>query len=243
MELDQKSKKFIDFFDSPNCHFSYSVFLWELFVHICVPWTYCFRPITHGFSETNFFAIYYIHAPTISVLIICLFYPLTPMNNFDAVIPLFFYVVHKSMVAFKYATLSETELKKIYNAKSKDEAFKYQTLLQIMSSFKTLDTLNFYLECAAAKLGILEGQLYFLLPFPDTGSAGNITSPSDYLTWAIYLNSVGCSIKELPMTADGRRKLDIFIFCRQIILAASENRFISYDIMILLLLMSLSILP
>jgi len=213
-------------FDSASCNFSISVFIKELFVHLLVPFTYFINPIQHGWFYWKFLfgVFWYTHIPTLSVLMILVSYPLSNISTINMVIPLTFYVTHKLMVSFKYATLSTREYEKIKNSKSNEECNIYQSQLQVLTGLSHPATIKFELECAAAKVGSYEGQLHFILPSPNH-DGNNVTGPSGYDTWSVYLKSLGCDILTLPKTADNRRKLEVFELSRLILVASSTKRF------------------
>ena len=93
-------------------------------------------------------------------------YPVSLQDNTNILIPLIFYVNHKMMISFKYATLSFTEYERIRQCKSYEQSRKYQSQLQILTGIAHKQTMKFEIDCAAARGGISEEQMYFLLPEP-----------------------------------------------------------------------------
>jgi len=219
-----EEEKFDDtIFDSAVCHFSLEVFLWELFANLFVPFTYCFNPIQHNyFNPSSMLSlVFFTHIPAAALILMLISYPLTLQDDVNISIPLFFYMTHKLMVALKYATLSPSEYQKISSVLSYEKGSKYQQQLQIYPGIANEKTIRFELVSAAAKVGTHEGQIFFILPHPHSANS-KITAPSDYYAWSSFLKTIGCDILGLPVTYDGRVKIDVHYLCELFITDASK---------------------
>jgi hypothetical protein len=107
-----RNNKFV--YESADLTFRTSQFLWELMVHLLYPLFVWDAPIAHSFwpIQTNITYLYMLQLSSISNALFIFFASQSSYLQYsDVVIPVIFWVMHRTMVSVKYACYSASEYK------------------------------------------------------------------------------------------------------------------------------------
>ena len=118
--IQEEKKKIL--FDAVSFHFSISVFIYQFLLNLTFPLLIPYSLYQYGwisFYSQGFvpvgiatFIFGYIVPLSFYLIVICVF--LSPEYiGYQSLFPIFLYVTHRLMIAFKYATLSPTEYRSI----------------------------------------------------------------------------------------------------------------------------------
>ena len=159
-------------FDSLGCQFHLSVFLKQWIAHLFIPFL-LFIPnyYAQGLRARQ---AYYVWCSIIHPLLVygmlIAFACCSPNDQellgYTALIPLLFFIVHRTMVALKYATLSPTEYNRLMQCTDKTVLDSYMSQLQLLTGWGPLDDNVLYFElCAASsRIGVKINSLTLRIP-------------------------------------------------------------------------------
>lgn len=125
-------------YDSIKVDFSPEIFIWEFFLHITFPWLlpFCKNIHAHRFSSLDPLMLWSQWILPIIVQLMCLSYILsTDAVKGELFVPLLFFIIHRTMVALKYASLSEGEYHRIITCTFEELIEEYQNQLQLVTGW------------------------------------------------------------------------------------------------------------
>jgi hypothetical protein len=107
-----KNDKEICIYDTIKLYFCLKVFIIELAVHMFWPMFNWYHPLAHGhrLNEPIMVHIFTSLVP-ICLIMSCIAYWKAGLHQGEIVLPILLFIIHRVMVAFKYASLSPTEYK------------------------------------------------------------------------------------------------------------------------------------
>lgn len=154
-------------FDSLGCQFHFSVFFYQFISHLLLPLMF-FLPnlAAQGIRCTSKHILSTILNPIIFYAMIIAFLFCTPNDKdllgYSIIIPLLFFIVHRTTVALKYATLSPTEYSRFMSCKDVDLLDCYINQMQLLCGWACLDSMVLYFELSAAssRVGVKINQLF-----------------------------------------------------------------------------------
>ena len=110
----------------------------EFIMHLVHPLFICVDPIMHGYYNRNPYYFFLIHGigPLIVLLIIASYQAgsVTAIDRTEWLLPFLCFVLHRSSVSLKYASLHPTEYQKLRLAPV-EESLQYQQQLQILQGW------------------------------------------------------------------------------------------------------------
>ncbi len=158
-------------FDSLDPEFHVFRFLHQLVSHLLFPLMFCSRnPYAQGLRLKWTSLWFSIIDPSIVYLILVSYWALSPADRdrigYTFVIPLMFFVTHRTTVSLKYATLSSTEYERFMSCCDKKLIDKYINQMQLFAGWLSLDllTISFELSAASSRMGVKINQIYFRIP-------------------------------------------------------------------------------
>ena len=146
-------------FDSISTEFSLFIFIHQLLVHLLQPWlVFTVNPYTQSFIPRPSFAnLWFTVVTPLLFFGMMISYSLSPDDIiFGAWIwPLLYYLLHKVVIATKYACLSKTEYHRFQTA-SKRHGPRYRKQMELLSSWVKFDPMvrDFEVGAAMARIGL-----------------------------------------------------------------------------------------
>ena len=120
---------------SYSVYFDYNIFLKELVVNTCFPFTSWIDPYMHSFNDYRFGPILFVIILPILLALIIVSNVISEVPNSEMALPVSMFILHKVAVALKYASLHPCEYKKLQDARDHDTVGRYQGSLQMLSSW------------------------------------------------------------------------------------------------------------
>ena len=120
---------------SYSVYFDYNIFLKELVVNTCFPFTSWVDPYMHSFNNYSFLSIYIVMVLPILLALLIVSNVISDIPNSEMTLPVSMFILHKVAVALKYASLHPCEYKKLQDARDHDTVSRYQGSLQMLSSW------------------------------------------------------------------------------------------------------------
>ena len=155
-------------YDSIKIEFNFEVFIWEFMLHLTFPFMifFCKNIHCHKFSSTLPYDILNQWILPIAFVTMVLSYSFATVSvEGEMLNPAFFYIFHKAMIAFKYATLSEGEYKRITTCTLDEIIDEYQNQMQLITGW--LDVypafVDYELDASARRMDAdLQGQVFIV---------------------------------------------------------------------------------
>ena len=125
-------------YDSIKVDFSLKIFIWELLLHCTFPWLlpFCKNIHAHRFSSLDPWTVWNQWILPILVQIMCISYLFSTNSvNGGIFVPLFFFLIHRAMIAIKYSTLSDGEYHRIVTCTFEELIEEYQNQLQLVTGW------------------------------------------------------------------------------------------------------------
>ena len=195
-------------YDSINCHFRITVWIWEFFYCVTYPFSAVYRPVPHSMFNSRPVSVVLVHLTSFLSIVCIVSYTLTNNNcRYEVFVPTMLYLVHRALVSTKYACMSENEYKRIMDVKSNRETERFQSQHQLLTGWLTFqkDVINFELTSSALRLGYDINNLHFLIPLPTPDiilqrrHADN-TLLEEATYWKSILAASGVNIATIPVT-------------------------------------------
>lgn len=169
-------------FDSLDSEFHINIFIYQLLGHLFLPSILLFSPnlYAQGFRFSFASVFFNIIAPLNVYLFLLCYWLLTPEDKniigYSFVIPFLFFVMHRTTVSLKYATLSSTEYQRFMSCHDDTIISCYVNQMQLLSGWLQLDpTLTaFELSAASSRIGVKINQIYFRIPCSCSGSSSKV---------------------------------------------------------------------
>lgn len=233
-------------FDSVTAHFSITIFFYQLFLHLtyplCLPisfywhgWMFLY---SQGFAPRNLGNIIfsYVVAVAFYLTILCALFSRDGIG-FQALFPIFLYVAHRLMIAFKYATLSPGEYRRLmrghnirrrsldYSHLPTDEEIRvvdnYQKQLQLLTGWLPINDERITYELIAASLlCVADMSASFKIPDPLLTADNSL----QFQRWKRFLernNFPTSALKKQVVNDESFYELDLLTFCNCVM---RENR-------------------
>ena len=171
---------------------------------------------------------------SLSITIMWTLVPFTESVSYvDLLLPTMFYLVHRTSVALKYATLNADEYGRLRTCKNNYRIERYQQQMQIINSWWQMnpEVIEFNIVSSAAVCGADIDNTNFILPRPNDAFEGStclgnlfiLNDPQNgplrtpYAAWKAFLESDGVNIDNLPRNEDGYFVLSVHQFVTSII--------------------------
>ena len=120
---------------SYSVYFDYNIFLQELVVNTCFPFTSWVDPYMHFFNNYRLMSIFYVMVLPILLALLIVSNVISDIPNTEMTLPVSMFILHKVAVALKYASLHPCEYKKLQDARDHDTVSRYQGSLQMLTSW------------------------------------------------------------------------------------------------------------
>jgi hypothetical protein len=220
-------------FDSLNKQFHWRMFFFQLAIHVFLP-LMIFSPnfAAHGFHLTKISVWVNIVDPLLLYIMILSFSFSSSadrqMLGFSVLIPILLFMVHKTTVALKYATLSPTEYKRFMVCTDTKQILHFRQQMQLFSGWLNLDSslVIHELSLASARIGVKINHIFLIID----NNQQDQTSYSQLIHWkALFHDSSREDIesldipKEFSQLPDGNYVVSVFDLCKAVIRHAHNH--------------------
>ena len=124
-------------FTSYSVHFDWAVFFEEFLINSLFPFTCWVNPYMHSWIDfSSLIASFYTQGmPAMMIMLIVGTYMAGNIDDGEYVLPLVMYLLHKIVVALKYASLFPEEYSKLKSARDNATVQSYQQQVQMIASW------------------------------------------------------------------------------------------------------------
>ncbi len=221
------------FFDSIDAEFHIDIFIFQFCANMFLPFLLLFSRNRYAQGiRWNFHSIRYdILGPiafygSIIAFMFCSNLDQSLLGH-SLYLPLMFFVVHRVVLALKYATLSTTEYNRLMACKDKLLIDEYLSQLELFSGWVLLDDLvvSFELGAASARIGAKINEIYFRIGsnFDDPLTLGQFRHWNAFLRGHERIDIDLKPAREFKKMPNGDYGITVFDVCATIIRQSSSR--------------------